>query len=215
MAPPAKRARHVGDVNGGAPSTAECAKMVKRLSTESAHAVLTKLMAISAEAIIAVESELAERDAEPVDEFLYARKTSEIFSLGDGLRESQKPIGKIQGKLTELLQECKQRLSVTQAFQAMVTIVGCVESEAYGEVRKWVIGDGGIDQAIAEELTELVEEMSAEQRSSIGDAVKDLDRTVKVLNEYGAGDELADVVEMVQGNQVASGVPPGACGAVE
>lgn len=202
MAPPAKRARHAGSGTGRAPSSAECAKMVERLSMESAHAVLKRLMATSTEVLDAVEAELAQRDAKLVDLRHYADQTSEILYSLNGLRDSQvyNLAGDVYVKLTKLVEECKQTLSNTQAFQAMVKIVEVVEQEAERELRKRLISCGGIDEDIARELTKLVEDMSAEEKTSVENSVEDLDGVVSALEPYSCGQELAEVVKKIRGS---------------
>lgn len=203
MATPAKRARQAEAGTGGAPSAAECAKMVKRLSMESAHAVLTKLMAVSTEAVVAVEAELAQRDVEPVDLSYYADETSDILHSLDGLRESQKfnLAGELYTKLISLVQECRQKLSDTRAFEAIVKIMQVVEDEAEGEIRQQMIGCGGLDSHIGLELAELVGDMSAGEKASISDAVEDLHGVVVALEPDACGQKLAEVVEKIRGKE--------------
>ncbi len=203
MAPPAKRARHAEASTGDAPSAAECDKMVKRLSVESAHAVLTKLMAVSTEAVAAVEAELAQGDTQPVNLSYYASETSDIVHSLDGLRESQKfnLSGDLYEKLTSLVEECEQKLSDTHAFEAIVKIMQVVEYEAEGEIRKRMIGCGGLDYYIGHALAKLVEDMSAEEKASISNAVEDLHGVVVALEPDACGQELAEVVEKIRGKE--------------
>ena len=211
MAPPAKRKRRAGAGAGGAssaagrrrsPSAAECTKMAGRLSTESAQALLAKLMATSHEALDAVKAEIAERDAEPVDLRHYAAETSEIMYSLDGLRDSQKYMraGELLDRLTTLVEECRRELSVTQAFEAIATIMEGVESAAEGEIRNAVLGCGGIDGYIAKQLAALVAEMSAEQKASVDGAIDDLERVVERLSDEGSGYDLIDVVKNIRDN---------------
>lgn len=204
MAPPAAKRPRAGARAGtdGAPSAAECATLVQRLSKESAHALLAELMASSTEAHSAVTAEVARHDAEPVDLSHYSHEASAIVCSLDGLRESQKyaRTGDVASKLTKLVDECMETLSSTHAFEAMVNIMAVVSSEAEGEVRNGVLGCGGLDREIAGELTSLVEDMSAEQKASISDAVEDLESVVEELKDDGCGDGLAHVVQQIRGN---------------
>lgn len=195
----AKRAR---SGEAGAPTAAECAKMVNRLSKEAAHALLAQLMVSSTEARAAVEAKVAGRDAEPVDLRAYSCEASDIVGSLDGLRPSQQftRCGEVRDRLIRLVDECKEKLSTTQAFAAMVAIMGVVESEAEGEVRKGVLSCGGIDDEIARELKSLAQDMSSGEKASISDVVEDLECLVEVLDEYACGGGLKEVVTQMQGN---------------
>ncbi|CAM9987536.1 unnamed protein product [Pylaiella littoralis] len=212
MAPPAKRARGSGGSGSGsgsgssgssrASSVADREKLVKRLSKESAHALLMELMATSTKAHTAVESEVALIDTEPVNLGAYSNRASDILCSLYSLRASQQFMrcGEVSQKLTELLDDCKERLSSTNAFKAMVSVMSTIHSEAEGEVRKGLLGCGGIDGHVAEELECLAEDMSAGEKASVSDAVVELEAVANALEDYGCGYDLAKVVNQIRGN---------------
>ena len=213
--PPAKRKRHAGAGTRGAssagarsaPSAAACTKLAKRLPMASAHAILATLMATSTEALDAVKAEVARRDAETVNLRYYANETYSIIYSLEGVenrREQYTRAGDLRDQLIRLVEECRQQLSVTQAFEAIAKIMECIEAGAEGEVRKRVLGCGGIDQDIAQELAELVEEMSEEQKASVGGAVDRLDAVVEGLSRWCSGSELSEVVKTIRGDEAQS-----------
>lgn len=189
-----------GGASARAPTAAECERLAQRLPTESAHVLLAQLMASSAEAHAAVQAEVARRDAEPVDLGVYQRKASDIIYSLEGMRDSQKFMrcGELQDKLLELVDECTERLSSTQAFAALVAIMETVESGAEGEVRNGVLGCGGIDGDIAKALESLAEDMSPAEKASVSDDVDDLEGVVEALDDFGCGYGLKAVVEQMR-----------------
>lgn len=202
MSPTAKRARSGAGGSDEALTPAECDKLVKRLSKETAHALLIKFVASSPELRAAVEAEVGRRDEEPVDLTAYSSEASEIICSLDRLRPSQQftRCGEVYEKLTNLVDECKEKLSSSNAFSAIVAIMDVVQSEAEGEVRKGVLTCDGIELHVAHELKRLVEDMSSEEKASISDAVEDLESVVEALEPYALGGDLKKVVAQVRGN---------------
>lgn len=205
MPPAAKRARS----DDGAPTIAECSKKVKCLSKENARAILAGLMASLPVARVVIEDEIAK--VEPVDVGVYSRKASDIVCSLDrlNLRSSQHygSAGEIQNKLAELVDECKEDLSSTQAFAAMVAILEVAHEESHSEARNIMFGDGAFDSQIAEELQKLAEDISSEEKESIRGAVDDLERLMKVLDDYGCGYDIEKVVTQMRGDQLDSRGP--------
>eukprot|EP00752_Nemacystus_decipiens_P010783 g9592.t1 len=202
MPPAAKRARSGAGGSDQALTPAECDKLVERLSKETAHALLAKFVASSPEVRAAVEVEIDRRDAEAVDLSVYSREAREVVCSLDRLRPSQQftRSGEVYEKLVNLVVECKEMLSSCNAISAIVAIMETVESEAEGEVRKGVLGCGGIESKVASELKRLADDMSSEEKASISDAVEDLHGVVEALEPYGLGDDLKEVVTLVRGN---------------
>lgn len=176
--------------------------MVQRLSGDDARAILADLVASSPEALASVQAELKRQDEEPLDLNEYASKASKIVWSLDGLRPSQVygRSGEVSEKLEAFIDECKQRLSTVQAFQAIVAIIESVEGNAEGEIRSGLFGCGGIDNHAAEVLSDLVEEMSGEDKEEVDDDVGDLEGVVKALEDWGSGFGLAEVVKEVRGD---------------
>eukprot|EP00903_Cladosiphon_okamuranus_P021492 g19758.t1 len=140
MPPTAKRARSGAEGSDQAVTPDECDKLVKRLSKETAHALLARFMVSSAEVRAAVEAEVGRRVVEPVELRLYWSEASEIVCSLDRLRPSQQfnRCHEVYEKLMNLVDECKEKLSSGNAFAAIVAIMDVVHSEAEGEVRKGV-----------------------------------------------------------------------------
>lgn len=196
------RGRGAGaSVRAPAPTVTECERLAQRLPMESLHALLAQLMASSAEAHAAVEAEVARRDAAPVDLSVYQRMASDIIYSLEGMRDSQKFMrcGELQDRLLELVNECTEELSCTQAFAALVAIMETVEAEAEGEVRNGVLGCGGIDGDIADALERLAEDMSSAEKASVSGDVDDLERVVEALDDFGCGYGLKEVVTQMRG----------------
>lgn len=176
--------------------------MVQRLPKETAHALLAQLMVSTTEAHTAVKDEVARRDAEPVDLRAWQRKANDIIYSLEGMRDSQifMHCGELQDRLIELVGECTEELSSTQAFSALVAIMEAVEAGAEGEVRNGVLGCGGIDRDIARELESLTEDMSSEEKASVSEDVDDLERVVEALDDFGCGYGLKEVVTQMRDN---------------
>lgn len=202
MSPAPKRARSGAGDSDQALTPAECDKLVKRLSKETAHALLAKFVASSPGVRAAVEAEVDRRDVKPVDLRSYSLEASEIVHSLDGLRDSQQyeRCGTVLDRLSELVDECKEQLSSTNAFAALVAIMDVVQSEAYGEVRKGVLMCGGIESNVASELKKLAADLSSEEKASISDAVENLEGVVEALEPDCLGDDLKQVVTLVRGN---------------
>ena len=192
--PAAKRARS----DDGALTVAECSKKVKCLSNENARALLAGLMASLPVARAVIEAEIAK--AKPVDLRVYSNKASDIVDLEFDARR-----GDMRQTLSELMGECKEDLSSTQAFEAIVAILDVADPECDKHVRMQLFGDplDTIDSEIAKELQGLASDMSSEEKKSISGVVDGLEQTMKALLPYGCGDELEDVVAQMRGDKKA------------
>ena len=189
MPPAAKRARS----EDGAPTVAECENMVKYVSKEKAHALLAGLMAALPVVREIVEAEIYE----PFDLSAYSRRAKSIVSSLYNVPPSMRfeRCGEIRDKLGELVNECRDRLSSTDAFAAIVAILEVAGSEGDHEIRSALFDDESIDEQIAIELARLAEGMSSKEKKSISDAVDNLeDATEKVYYT----DELEDIVTQMR-----------------
>lgn len=184
---------------------------VKRLSKETAQALLARFVGSSAEVCAAVEAEVACHDVEPVDVSAVSRKASTIVTSLDGLPASQQfePSCVVQGRLRELVDECKEKLSSTGAFVALVAIMDVVQSEEEGEVRKEVLSCGVFDGANAEELRSLAEDMPSEEKASISDVVDDFEGVVDALERSRRRTRENRDVDAKQLTGIGVLVPPG------
>lgn len=107
----------------------------------------------------------------------------------------------LKDDLTELMDKCKEELPSAKAFAAIVAIMETIESGAdEREVRNGVLGCGGIESEIAEKLKGLAEDMSSEEKASVGDDVDKLERVIVALENYMGGEYLKEVVTEMRGN---------------
>lgn len=215
MLPPAKRARS----DNGPLTVADCTKAVKCLTKQNARALLAGLMLALPAARDVIEAEIAK--VGPVDLTIYSKKASDILNSLDDVRPSHQcgRAGEVSEKLDELMEECKEDLSATEAFAAMVDILCAAFWESGDAVQKGLFQyDDPFDGHVAVELENLAGAMSSGEKESISGAVDDLESVMKALGEYGCGDSLESVVTRLRKDLLAprgpsdgssaSGAPP-------
>lgn len=184
--PAAKRARSGAGGSDQAPTPAECDKLVKHLSKKSAHALLAKFAASSPEVHAAVEAEANRRGPKPVNLATISDETVRIVCRT------------ALDKLDDLVGECKETLSKTDAFVALVTIIEVAYAEAPDRVWSEQFS-GNFESQIAEDLTNLHEGMSSEEKASIGDTAEQLDGVVEAMKMNGQGGDLMEVAIRLRG----------------